>query len=202
MKRVQWSSAIFLTLVFSGPFSSFSALADSGESRTSLAQKVEATTLENFYQIDDSLYRSGQPGVAQMKELEKRGVKSVLNLRNFHTDNDEAKGTSLALYHVPMEAGRFTELQVIEALKVIHRAPKPVLVHCWHGSDRTGLTVAMYRLVFQNWSKEDAIQELKQPEFGYHQWAYYNIIQYIEKVDVDSIRRQVIGETKSDQKAK
>lgn len=194
MKRFQRVTIILLTLFFSWPFLSAANTATGSEKGSLPAQKVNATTLDNFYQIDDALYRSGQPGEAQMQELEKRGIKSVLNLRNFHTDSEEAKGTSLKLYHVPMEAGRFTEDQVIEALRVIYNAPKPVLVHCWHGSDRTGLTVAMYRLVFQNWSKEAAIAELKQPEFGYHQWAYYNIIQYIEKVDVDSVRRQIMGE--------
>lgn len=202
MKRFQRTAALFLTLIFSWPFLTIADTVTSSETGSSPAQKVNATTLENFYQIDGNLYRSGQPGEIQMKELEKRGVKSVLNLRNFHTDDEEAKGTSLKLYRVPMEAGRFTEDQVIEALKIVHNAPKPVLVHCWHGSDRTGLTVAMYRLVFQDWSKEAAIKELKQPEFGYHQWAYYNIIQYIEKVDVDSVRRQVIGTNTVAQAAK
>ncbi|WP_168189685.1 dual specificity protein phosphatase family protein [Limnobaculum zhutongyuii] len=157
------------------------------------ATKVSDTTLENFYQVDKDLYRSGQPGVEQMQELERRGVKSIFNLRNFHTDNSEAKGTSLKLYHIPMEAGRFTEEQVILALKQLYHAPKPALIHCWHGSDRTGLMVAMYRMVFLGWSKQDAIEELKKPEFGYHKWAYYNIIQYLENVDVESIRKQVTG---------
>lgn len=155
------------------------------------AKQVSNTKVDNFYQVSDQHYRSGQPEAAQMKELEQRGIKSILNLRNFHTDNDESKGTSLKLYHIPMEAGRFTEPQLIYALKIIQDAPKPMVIHCWHGSDRTGLMVAMYRMVYQNWPKEDALAELKQPEFGYHQWTYYNIIQYIEDVDVDNIRAQI-----------
>ena len=31
-------------------------------------------------------------------------------------------------------------------LDAIERAPKPVLVHCTHGEDRTGLVVALYRM--------------------------------------------------------
>lgn len=156
------------------------------------ASKVTETTLDNFYQIDNDLYRSGQPDELQMKELEQRNFKAILNLRNFHTDDKEAAGTNLKLYHVPMEAGRFTEQQIIAALKDIKNAPKPVLVHCWHGSDRTGVVVAMYRLVFQGWDKNAAIEELKKPEFGYHKWAYYNIIQYLEQVDVENVRKQVM----------
>lgn len=157
------------------------------------AKPVTASTVDNFYQVSGDLYRSGQPGAPQMKELEQRGIKSILNLRNFHTDDAEAKGTTLNLYHVPMEAGRFTEPQLISALKIMKDAPKPMVVHCWHGSDRTGLMVAMYRMVFQDWPKDAALAELKQPEFGYHQWAYYNIIQYIEKVDIQNLREQVMN---------
>lgn len=156
-----------------------------------VAKKVTGTTVNNFYQVSDELYRSGQPGSTQMKELEQRGIKSILNLRNFHTDNDKAKGTTLKLYHIPMEAGRFTEQQLISALKIMKDAQKPMVVHCWHGSDRTGLMVAMYRIVYQNWSKEAALAELKRPEFGYHQWAYYNIIQYIENANIDNIRSKI-----------
>ncbi|AKJ40907.1 dual specificity protein phosphatase family protein [Pragia fontium] len=162
------------------------------------ASKVTHTTLDNFYQIDTDLYRSGQPDKAQMKELEQRGFKSVLNLRNFHTDNQEAMGTNLKLYHVPMEAGRFTEQHIVTALRDIKNAPKPVLVHCWHGSDRTGVVVAMYRLIFQGWERDAAIAELKKPEFGYHQWAYYNIVQYLEKVDIESVRKQVMASAERD----
>lgn len=177
--------------VFCFPFTYAYASAEPEIVVQQAAKQVSNTTVDNFYQVSDELYRSGQPGVAQMKELEQRGVKSVLNLRNFHTDNDEAKGTALKLYHIPMEAGRFTEPQLISALKIMKDAPKPMVVHCWHGSDRTGLMVAMYRMVYQNWPKEAALAELKQPEFGYHQWAYYNIIQYIERADIDSIRAQI-----------
>ncbi|WP_159566996.1 dual specificity protein phosphatase family protein [Budvicia diplopodorum] len=167
------------------------AMATSETGVIQAAKQVSNSSVDNFYQVSDELYRSGQPGAPQMKELEQRGVKSILNLRNFHTDNNEAKGTQLKLYHVPMEAGRLTEPQLISALRVMKYAPKPMVVHCWHGSDRTGLMVAMYRMVYQGWPKDAALAELKQPEFGYHQWAYYNIVQYIDRVDIDSIRAQI-----------
>lgn len=156
-----------------------------------IAQPVPGTSLENFYQVSDDLYRSDQPDSKQMKMLEEQGIKTILNLRFFHSDDKEAKGTGLNLQRVPMEAGRFDDEEIINALKVIKNSPKPVLVHCWHGSDRTGVVVAMYRIVFQNWSKEAAIDELKQPQFGHHDFAYRNIPSYIEQVDVAAIKRAI-----------
>ena len=37
----------------------------------------------------------------------------------------------------------------------------PVLVHCWHGSDRTGCVCASHRIIFSGWSREQANAELR-----------------------------------------
>lgn len=146
--------------------------------------------LKNFYRVDEHLYRSAQPDAAGMKQLEKLGIVNVLNLRQFHTDTKEAEGTSLHLYHVPMNAALIKDEDVIAALNIISAAKKPVLVHCWHGSDRTGAVVAMYRIFFQGWSKEDAITEMVEGGYGHHA-IYSNIAKYIKAVDVEAMRRKL-----------
>ena len=110
------------------------------------AQPVIGVELGNFYQLTDQVYRSQQPDDEEMRMLQAMGIRSVLNLREFHSDDDEARGTSLALYHVPVAAGDIDDRFVIEALRAIHLAEKPVLIHCWHGSDRTGV-VSSYNFV-------------------------------------------------------
>ena len=77
-----------------------------------------------------------------------------------------------------------------EALKIIGTADGPVLIHCWHGSDRTGLISAMYRILYQDWSKDAAIDELMKGGYGYHA-MYKNIPEYIRKVDILNIRKMV-----------
>ncbi len=81
-----------------------------------------------------------------------------------------------------------SEDDLIYALRVIKNAQKPILIHCWHGSDRTGATTAAYRIVVQGWSKDDAIAELRQPEFGYHEDWYPNIIELLKNLDVEKMR--------------
>ena len=54
--------------------------------------------LTNLYQIDSGVYRSEQPSKEGFKALEKYGIGEVLNLRNRHSDDDEAKGTSIKLH--------------------------------------------------------------------------------------------------------
>lgn len=81
-----------------------------------------------------------------------------------------------------------SEDDLIYALRVIKNAQKPILIHCWHGSDRTGATKAAYRIVVQGWSKDDAIAELRQPEFGHHEDWYPNIIELLKNLDVEKMR--------------
>jgi protein tyrosine/serine phosphatase len=96
------------------------------------------------------------------------------------------------LSRVKMEAGEIRDEQVIEALRIIRTAKGPIVIHCWHGSDRTGLISAMYRILFQNWSKEESIEELMKGGYGYHS-LYRNIPEYIRKVSIESIRRGVFA---------
>lgn len=149
--------------------------------------------LANLYRIDEGVYRSEQPDKDDCKALEAYGITEVLNLRNRHSDVDEALGTSLILHRLKMKAHRVKEEQLIDALQIIHRRKGPIVIHCHHGSDRTGAVCAMYRIVFQGVSKEEAIREMKEGGFGFHR-IYKNIVRTIRNADVERIRREVLQE--------
>jgi protein tyrosine/serine phosphatase len=168
------------------------ALADLRVRPIEWAQPMLGSGLDNFYRVSDELYRSQQPDREQMSELEALGVRAILNLREYHSDDDEASGTRLKLYRVPVNAGDIDDAFVLEALTTIARAEKPILIHCWHGSDRTGVVAAMYRMVFQGWSREQAIDEFVNGGYGYHANFYPNIERYLQQVDIDAIRQQVM----------
>jgi protein tyrosine/serine phosphatase len=153
--------------------------------------------LENFYRLNDGVYRSRQPDDEEMAELEATGFRAILNLREHHSDKDEARGTQLRLYRVPVNAGDIDDAFVVKALRAIAQAEKPILIHCWHGSDRTGVVAAMYRMVFEQWPRDMAIDEFVNGGFGYHASFYPNIERYLETVDIEAIRRQVITPLKA-----
>jgi protein tyrosine/serine phosphatase len=69
-------------------------------------------------------------------------------------------------------------------------ARTPVLVHCHHGSDRTGGLCAAYRIIVQDWTKKDAIQELTGGGFGFHT-LWFNIPRWVENLDVDAVRKEI-----------
>ena len=136
--------------------------------------------LTNLYQIDSGV-----------KALEKYGIGEVFNLRNRHSDDDEAKGTSIKLHRVKTKAHSISEKQLIQALRIIKNRKAPIVFHCHHGSDRTGAVCAFYRIIFQNVSKEDAIHEMTEGGYGFHR-IYKNIIRRIKEANVEQIRKEVM----------
>jgi len=72
-------------------------------------------------------------------------------------------------------------------------ALQPVLVHCRHGSDRTGIMVAVYRIVVEGWSKAEATDGMINGGFGFHP-LWKNLPRYIEALDVAAIRTQVAAQ--------
>ena len=151
------------------------------------AQPVASTVLKNWYMITPDLYRSEQPNRRGFEEIHAQGIRSIVNLRNDHTDVKLIEGLGFTLIAVPMTASDFTEEDIIRALKAIRDAPKPVLVHCQRGADRTGVVIAMYRIIFQGWSKEEALAELKGGGYGFH-WYYFNIPSFVKNADVAKIK--------------
>ena len=64
---------------------------------------------------------------------------------------------------------RVDDRHVIEVMSMLRKTENgPFLIHCQHGADRTGLMSAMYRMLEQDWSAEDALAELTDGGYGYH----------------------------------
>lgn len=166
-------------------------LKNPSERPTNWAQKIQAKNFNNLYQVDSNVYRSEQPTRNGMHEIETLNIKSVLNLCNSHNDNYEAKRTQLFLIHIPINTWRISYKDLVTALQEIKNSPKPMLIHCLHGSDRTGAVLAAYQMVFKNWSKEDAIREFRYGGYGYHENYFPNILELLESIDIDQLKNDV-----------
>jgi protein tyrosine/serine phosphatase len=125
-----------------------------------------------------------------MKQLEKLGIKTVVNLRSSHSDRDELQGTSLTYEHIEMTAwGKPENEDVLRFLQIVSDSNSlPVFVHCQHGADRTGTVCAIYRIMIQGWSKDEAIEEMTKGGFGYHS-IWRNLPDYVRKLDIEEIKR-------------
>jgi len=154
-------------------------------------KKPASKYFKNLYQINDSIYRSEQPSKKGFHAIEDMGVKTVISFRRHREDYRKTRNTQLQLVQVPLKAEELTEADLLHTLKVIQAVEKPVLIHCWHGSDRTGVVSAAYRVVFEDWSKERAIKELRYTLFSYNENLYPNLVDLIEDLDAKQLRKEL-----------
>lgn len=126
--------------------------------------------LDNFHVVEDGkIYRSAQPDAAGYDRIKAAGIRTVikLNTENAKEERSLANSMGISLYEMPL-SGLFApdstaESQVQELLT--RQDLYPILIHCEHGSDRTGLAVALYRVYRDGWSPGDAHREWMQ--FGH-----------------------------------
>jgi protein tyrosine/serine phosphatase len=153
----------------------------------------------NFHQVADKLYRSGQPDIEGFRALADRyGIRTIISLRSVARNDLLLAGSDLRLRlrRFPLHAFVVAHEQdkIVAALRAIRAGVRngPTLVHCEHGSDRTGLIVALYRILYQGWSKKQALHEMRAKAFGFHTiWG--NIPRFIEDVDIGSLKQRVEG---------
>ena len=129
---------------------------------------------DNFHAVvPGEVYRSAQLKSDDWERVQQRhGIRSIINLRGDNTghawyDHEvaEAKRLGIAHYNFRMSMKReLTDAQVDELLSLMRKAPKPLLIKCRSGADRTGLVAALYRAAIQKESKARAEHEL---------WAMY-----------------------------
>jgi len=152
------------------------------------AEPISLEGVPNLHRITPTLYRSEQPSALGMKNLEKLGVRTVINLRWFNSDAREAKGTSLRTERVKILTWDIDDEHVVAVMRMVRDpANGPYLIHCQHGADRTGLMSAMYRILEQGWTAEDALAELQGGGYGYHS-MWTNILKYVRKADIEKLK--------------
>ncbi|HUX34731.1 MAG TPA: tyrosine-protein phosphatase [Gemmatimonadaceae bacterium] len=100
------------------------------------------------------LYRSAQLDSSQfVRVIGEDGIKSILNLRGapqhaarwYDTEVRVASRLGVAHYDYGISAERpVTPEQIAAILEILRTAPRPILVHCQGGADRSGLVSALY----------------------------------------------------------
>ncbi len=155
------------------------------------AKPVTALKLENFHKVDEKIYRSAQPNADEFKKLYAYGIRYNLNLRQLHDDNEELEGTSIENHHIRVNTSEMSYEQLVKAVSYLVKTDGKTLVHCLHGSDRTGTVIAAYRIGVQGWSKEKAIDEFVNGGFGYHSFWFPNLPRLLKSLDVEQFRKDI-----------
>lgn len=177
-------------LPFGSQFGNNQRQAETIPAQNKWAERIELPGLPNLHKVSDNLYRGAQPTAEGMKQLEKLGVKTVVNLRFLHSDRDEIKDTGLAYEHINMTTLNTEDKDVIRFLRIVNDSSRtPVFVHCEYGADRTGTMCAIYRIAVQGWSKDKAIEEMTEGGFGFHS-IWQNLTNNIRNMDVEEIKNR------------
>lgn len=119
--------------------------------------------------VPNEVYRSAQVVGTDLHDyVAEHGIKSVLNLRGAEPRGDwyaheVAESQRLGLVHAnfAMSASkRIAPEQVFELIALMRSLPKPLLIHCRHGSDRTGLASALYLAAISGADEDTAEAQL------------------------------------------
>ena len=139
---------------------------------------------KQFCQVNDKIYRGEQPAIpAFINELQRRGIKTIVNLRGpdelSAAEEKAAQAAGLAYKSFPLPSfSAPQDKDVNEVLEYIRQADGPVFLHCHHGEDRTGLIVACYRLKYEGWTYEQVKTEAKQRGMS---WLQFGMKRYVKR---------------------
>ncbi|MHC4633562.1 MAG: fused DSP-PTPase phosphatase/NAD kinase-like protein [Planctomycetota bacterium] len=149
------------------------------------AQQLEVPGVENLHKVSERLYRGAQPTKEGMQQLKELGIKTIVNLRSFHSDRGEIGDTGLSYEHIYMKTWHAEDEEVVRFLKIVTDGERtPAFVHCQRGADRTGTMCAIYRVAVQNWRRDEAIEEMTKGGFGFYT-KWQNLIDYIRELDLE-----------------
>jgi tyrosine-protein phosphatase SIW14 len=152
------------------------------------AEKLKIAGVPNAGKISDVLLRGAQPSRQGLAELKKLGVTTIVDLRGNRgpVTQERERAESLGMRFVDIPVGGWSppsNAQVAEFLRLFQQeGTQKIFVHCYYGSDRTGVMVAAYRMAQQHWTPDQAIEEMY--SFGFHYHWYPGMKSYVRRFPV------------------
>jgi protein tyrosine/serine phosphatase len=129
----------------------------------------------NFHQVDPDVYRGGRPRPSAFPKLVRLGIRTILDLElTNYAERDRAAIAELnsklppeqriafisfPIYQDEIEVSGISHARLQDLFRHFREARKPILVQCYLGRDRTGLLVAVYRLLQRQKSYDEAYAE-------------------------------------------
>ena len=150
----------------------------------------------NFHVVQEGvLYRSGQLSLPRLQQVVSQyGIRTIISLRDGQSTADEgeeawAKAKALNFVRIPYrswfpdESGKVPAEESVKTFRDVMDKPAnyPVLVHCFAGIHRTGTMCAVFRMDYQGWTNEEAMNEMR--TLGYtiledHEDIFMYLIRY------------------------
>jgi protein tyrosine phosphatase (PTP) superfamily phosphohydrolase (DUF442 family) len=132
--------------------------------RHPFAKMISVNGIPRFGEVSPQLYRGAQPSSEGLEFLAEMGVGIIVNLRTGDHPEEEAEASRLGMHYVsiPWQCYHPNDAAIANFLNVLRDNPgKKIFVHCELGSDRTGMSIAAYRMSVQGWSADEAMNEMQ-----------------------------------------
>ncbi|WP_313193587.1 dual specificity protein phosphatase family protein [Shinella zoogloeoides] len=119
--------------------------------------------------VPGEAYRSNQPTPAELAAYAERyKIRTVINLRGrdeksawYKNEAAAARQLGLTLIDFPLNASRRLDAKTADDLvATLRAAPRPILIHCRSGADRTGLASVIYLARIAQEDEETAERQL------------------------------------------
>ena len=124
----------------------------------------------NFHAITPSVaYRSAQLDRDELEYyIKKYNISSILNLRGKNPDKswykeemEVSKEQNVKHYDIALSASQKpTKEDVRKLMEIFEQAPRPILIHCQGGADRSGLAAAMWKVIVDKKPKSEAGKQI------------------------------------------
>ncbi|MBM4036151.1 MAG: hypothetical protein FJ291_30830 [Planctomycetes bacterium] len=151
----------------------------------------EVPGVPNFRRVSHDLLRGAQPSLVGFQALKSIGVKTIVNLRHYHSDRHMTERTGLDYEHVDIKSWGIYGGHVLRFLEIVaDKKRTPVFIHCHDGVGRTGALCAMYRILLCGWTKERALEEMR--SIGpWDERAYDRVLARLEAMNVEQMRKDL-----------
>lgn len=136
----------------------------------------------NRHKVTDKFWRAAQPSPSDIKRMADSGIKTVINLRggrehgSWPLQRDACRQHGIVLTEFVVRSREAPARETIRAAKELFETVEyPVLVHCKSGADRAGLMSALYLILHEGLSVDEASQQLSL-RYGHFRFAKTGIL--------------------------
>lgn len=126
--------------------------------------------------VTESILRGPRPNRQMLETAKSQGFNTIVNLEDepLSVTEEEALANELEMTHLSLPLSWWTrppDEKVNEILShMVRSSAAPMLLHCKHGEDRTGMMVGLFRVFIQGWTPQDAYREML--DKGFHPILY------------------------------
>jgi protein tyrosine/serine phosphatase len=205
MRSFSFARSCSLTLTLLFVLSMCSCAPASTQSVAGACLNNLGSPIKNFCVVTPKvLWRGARTDKDGAAWLIQQGVRTIVNLEMIHDDRPSFGHATVADVN-NYEVGYFrikdwepltivapsvVDDHIAHFLAIVSQQPKPVYVHCRSGMNRTGVMVAAYRVLIEDVSDEEAIEEMGR----YQEWWFKADAKYIRALSKrrEEIRHKVM----------